>query len=272
MHHRKTAWSMLPVATVLALTTAPTAWAQPTSDHLKCYKIKDTQAKKSYTADLTGLTAEPGCTIKVPAVQLCVETTKTGVVPMPPESGPTSPPAGEFLCYKLKCPKAALAPVMVNDQFGSRMVMPGAPKLLCAPERSTSSTASTTSSTTSSSTTTTSSMTGSSSTTTTTAPSCPNGVCEPALGEDCTTCPQDCGTCPTTTSSSTIVLPGCGDSVCDNGAGENCETCPQDCGCGAGTYCYRSACFPNSPPFCNSVTNTTCTSTTTTSTSTTTLP
>lgn len=110
--------------------------------------------------------------------------------------------------------------------------------------------------------------------TTTTLPSCPNGVCEPALGEDCTTCPQDCGTCPTSssTTTSTLVLPGCGDSVCDGGTGENCETCPQDCGCGEGTYCYRSACFPDNPPFCNSVTNTTCTSTTTTSTSSTTLP
>ena len=86
-----------------------------------------------YTADLTGLAPEPGCTIKVPAVELCVQAVKANVTPTPPSEGPANP-AGNFACYKVKCPKAALAPVMVNDQFGARMVAPSAPKLLCAPE------------------------------------------------------------------------------------------------------------------------------------------
>ena len=46
-------------------------------------------------------------------------------------------------------------------------------------------------------------------------PTCPNGTC--GAGETCSTCPQDCGACPT----------------CPNGScsgGETCSTCPQDCG------------------------------------------
>lgn len=45
---------------------------------------------------------------------------------------------------------------------------------------------------------------------------CPNGQC--SGGESCSTCPQDCGTCP----------PGCPDGQCSNG--ETCSSCPQDCG------------------------------------------
>jgi hypothetical protein len=53
--------------------------AQPVPDHLNCYKVKDPQAKTTYTADLGGLVAEPGCTIKVPAVTACVPATKMNV-------------------------------------------------------------------------------------------------------------------------------------------------------------------------------------------------
>ena len=63
-------------------------WVAPTGaqvpDHLKCYKVKDPQAKTTYTADLAGLVAEPGCTIKVPAIMACVPASKTNVQPMPP--------------------------------------------------------------------------------------------------------------------------------------------------------------------------------------------
>jgi hypothetical protein len=45
------------------------------------------------------------------------------------------------------------------------------------------------------------------------APSCPNAACD--NGEDCNTCPGDCGEC-------------CGNGACDNG--EDCATCVDDCG------------------------------------------
>src|SRR5262249_46303615 len=114
--------------------------------------VKDSQAKATYTADLGGLASEPGCLIKVPGTLLCVETAKTNVVPTPPDAGDDAGPAGRFMCYKLKCPKATLAPLQWHDQFGDRQVAPSVPKMLCAPEivatSTTTSTVATTSSTT----------------------------------------------------------------------------------------------------------------------------
>jgi hypothetical protein len=121
------------VGALLVLATCTTARAQAVADHLKCYKVKDPQAKASYTADLGGLIAEPGCTIKVPAAMACVPATKVNVNPAPPPgTGATGAP-NAFGCYKIKCPKATLPALPLNDQFGSRSVTPQAPKLLCAP-------------------------------------------------------------------------------------------------------------------------------------------
>src|SRR5438093_13055132 len=84
---------------VLCMTLALPAGAQPVGDHLKCYKVKDPLAKTSYSADLGGLVAEPGCTIKVPAIMACVPSSKTNVTPEPPGSGATGTP-NAFGCYK----------------------------------------------------------------------------------------------------------------------------------------------------------------------------
>ncbi|KAL3816827.1 hypothetical protein ACHAXA_008690, partial [Cyclostephanos tholiformis] len=62
---------------------------------------------------------------------------------------------------------------------------------------------------------------------------CGNGMCD--NGENCNTCPVDCGVCPSPTSTPTppitsapsVKIP-CGNGICDNG--ENCNTCPVDCG------------------------------------------
>src|SRR5262249_47741616 len=121
-------------ALVAALSFVAPAGAQPVADHLKCYKVKDTQAKATYTADLGGLVAEPGCRIRVPGTLLCVETTKTNVTPTPSGGADNSGPTGRFMCYKLKCPKATLAGLQWHDQFGDRQVTPSNPQLLCAPE------------------------------------------------------------------------------------------------------------------------------------------
>ena len=115
----------------LCLTYAASAQAQ-VPDHLKCYKVRDPQARKAYTADLGGLVAEPGCIIKVPAVLACVPATKSNVNPTPPGGGATGTP-NAFGCYKVKCPKATLRTIPLADQFGSRNVVPTTAKLLCAP-------------------------------------------------------------------------------------------------------------------------------------------
>jgi uncharacterized protein YkwD len=75
-------------------------------------------------------------------------------------------------------------------------------------------------------------------------PVCGNGLCQ--MGEDCSSCMEDCGECPE-------VPPGCGDGEC-SGEGETCGTCADDCGpcpdpepacgdtvCDAGENC--SICF-----------------------------
>src|SRR6266404_2148226 len=110
------------VALIAALTLTTLAGAQPVPDHLKCYKIKDPQAKTTYTADLGGLVAEPGCLIKLPAKLACVPSTKTITSsPQPPGGGGTGTP-NSFFCYKVKCPKASLPSLSGADQFGSRAV------------------------------------------------------------------------------------------------------------------------------------------------------
>ena len=125
-------------------------WALPVGaqvpDHLKCYKVKDPIAKGAYTADLGGLAPEAGCVIKLPGKLLCVETTKTNVSPPPPGAAPGNP-AGQFLCYKVKCPKVKPPGMPWTDQFGGRTLQPAAPKMLCAP-RAVSTTTTTSSTTT----------------------------------------------------------------------------------------------------------------------------
>jgi hypothetical protein len=63
--------------------------------------------------------------------------------------------------------------------------------------------------------------------------SCGDGTCDG--GEDCLTCPDDCGECP----------PFCGNGTCDEG--EDCSTCPGDCGecppgCGDGQCIGNESC------------------------------
>ena len=106
--------------------------AAAASDHLKCYKIKDSIAKTNYTADVAGLTPETGCKIKVPPKIACVPATKTNVNPPPPGGGGTGTP-NSFLCYNLKCPKGVVPPVTLIDQFGVHGLTPGSAKMLCAP-------------------------------------------------------------------------------------------------------------------------------------------
>jgi hypothetical protein len=119
-------------ALLFALGLAGTAAAQAIPDHLKCYKVKDPIIPGRYTATLGGLIVESGCVIKLPAQLVCVPATKTNVMPAPPGGGGSGAP-GPFACYKVRCPRTALPAVRLDDQFGSRMVQPLTPKLLCAP-------------------------------------------------------------------------------------------------------------------------------------------
>jgi hypothetical protein len=118
----------------MLLLAVPIVQAQPIADHLKCYKIHGSQVRTTYTADLGGLVAEPGCTIIVPAVMMCVPSTKTNVAPVPPGGGGTGTP-NRFFCYRVRCPRpvSTLPTVTGQDQFGTHVVLPSTAKLLCAP-------------------------------------------------------------------------------------------------------------------------------------------
>src|SRR6266849_322295 len=105
------------------------------ADHLQCFKIKDTVAKATYTADLTpadtGFPVTTGCIVRVPARLLCVDVVKSIVGTQPP-GAPAGDPTHKFLCYKVKCAKAAPTATVV-DQFGSHQVTVKSTSLLCAP-------------------------------------------------------------------------------------------------------------------------------------------
>jgi hypothetical protein len=117
--------------------TAPVSgWAAGITDHLACYKVKDTATKTTYTATVSGLVVQAGCTIKLPAALTCTPASKTDVAPAPPGGGGIGTPNG-FTCYKVKCPKlpkGTFTAVTVADQFGTRGVTPTTMQLVCAPD------------------------------------------------------------------------------------------------------------------------------------------
>src|SRR5262249_52166218 len=117
----RTLWgSLLATETCWALVlTVSTVQAQ--SDHLRCYKVRDPQPPTSYTADLGGLVADTGCTIRLPAKMACVPSTKTNVTPTPPGGGGTGTP-NSFFCYRVKCPPNSHPALSGADQFGIRTV------------------------------------------------------------------------------------------------------------------------------------------------------
>ncbi len=223
---------------VLCLTWMAPAAAQ-VADHLNCYKVKDPLAKASYTADLGGLAPAPGCLIKTPAKLLCVETTKTNVAPPPPGSAPAGS-AGRFACYKVKCPKATLGAVPFTDQFGTRSLVPSAPKLLCAPEAPPT-------------TTTTTSTTTASTTTTTLA--CQPGGSSCAVGTDC--CSSTCGpaSCQADGTSCSVAGECCAGLCTGNVCGP--PACKPDAApCTVGAECCNGYCTPGGvcsffPPVCH---------------------
>ena len=208
------------VASAMARSGSPAA----TPDHLRCYKVRDTAARTSYSADVTGLVpGDTGCTIKVPGQLLCLAAEKTNVSPPSPVEG-TAPVAGEFLCYKVKCPRRDVPSRQWTDQFGTRTVTPIVSRLVCAPALPVMTTTTTITTTTS----------------TTTLPSSPcvaeGSPCAGACGTG--VCGMHCGV---------------GNLVCFSNAGASCDTsvgCTDDAGCAAGKVCISSPGVTCSEAFC----------------------
>src|SRR5262245_25077536 len=128
--------AMATTALTIGLLVRTLALAQSPRDHLQCFKIKDSLKKGAYTVELSpgnpyfpGI--EPGCKIRVPAVQLCIDVAKSDVTPTPPGSTPGLP-GQTYLCYLAKCNKFATT-FDTTDQFGPHQVTVGGTRLVCAP-------------------------------------------------------------------------------------------------------------------------------------------
>lgn len=119
------------VAMLVGGLLATSAAAQ--TDHLQCFKVKDTNHKTRYTTGIGGIAPGQGCVVKVPAKLLCVATTEPQVAPAPPGPKTSGGNASAFLCYKTRCRQNTLPQVTVADEFGRRLVRPKRSRLLCTP-------------------------------------------------------------------------------------------------------------------------------------------
>jgi hypothetical protein len=127
----------------LSVVLASPAGAQTIFDQMKCYKIRDAQPSKQYTADLApklthdfqlepgdrivGGTLQKGCRIKVPAKLFCIEVQPQNAREANPPYNPAQwtvpgPEPGERLCYKLSCPPVAQQELAIIDPFGTRTI------------------------------------------------------------------------------------------------------------------------------------------------------
>ena len=117
-----------------AVALAAPTYAQPTRDHLGCYKVKDRSTPKGkFTFMIENAGVRVSCFAKTPAKLGCLESSKTGIVPTPPGGGPSPTSAGNFLCYQAKCSRPFPPSFPMADQFGSRVVTFKGAQLLCAP-------------------------------------------------------------------------------------------------------------------------------------------
>jgi hypothetical protein len=127
------------LAAALVVFGSSSAFAQP-YDHLKCYKMKDTETFHSANADIG--TIEPSfglqnCRIKKKARQICIPATKDVTEITEGTDTPfvvaTDDLAFEQVCYKITCPSVIIPPQTVSDQFGTRTVEKLKASTLCVP-------------------------------------------------------------------------------------------------------------------------------------------
>lgn len=118
------------ICAVVGILHVASAHAQ--TDHLECFRVKDSQRTAVYTTRLAGLAPPHGCVVRLPAKLMCVPTVQLETSPAPP-GAPAGANTGAFLCYKVRCRRNALPRLTVADQFGRRIVRPRRSRLLCAP-------------------------------------------------------------------------------------------------------------------------------------------
>ena len=136
------------LALVGVMTFATFAFAQQASDHLACYLVKDSAPKGKSSLTVTNAGVTQSCTIGSRAQLGCLETQTSDIVPAPTGGGPAPGNVGDFLCYKLFCPKPFPPAAQMTDQFkGTRVITFKAALFLCAPATRGATTGSTTTTT-----------------------------------------------------------------------------------------------------------------------------
>jgi hypothetical protein len=125
------------ISVVLALASVSARAQVP--DHLACYKVKDTfRLKGVVNLETPEFGVAPGCRVSA-AKLFCVAATKrvvtvaNGSTPITPLPFTGTPEPDDRICYKMKCPDAAIAGQTVTDQFGTRTLSRFTASMLCTP-------------------------------------------------------------------------------------------------------------------------------------------
>ena len=130
--------ALLPVFVIASIIVSSPSPATAQFDHLECYKIKDPH-KFEATADLVPALTPPfpvatGCAIRVTGRKYCVPVDKQlSTSTAPSLEFPTVAAAGDYLCYRVKCPKATISDAEISDQFGTRTISKFRTTEICTP-------------------------------------------------------------------------------------------------------------------------------------------
>jgi hypothetical protein len=101
----------------------PSAALAQTENALACYRVKDTGARGRASLTVSNAGVAQTCTVKLPAVVGCLQSALGNVTPPGPGGGPAATAAGDFLCYRLKCPKPVPPGVQMTDDLGGQRVV-----------------------------------------------------------------------------------------------------------------------------------------------------
>ncbi len=113
-------------------------------DHLECYRVKDPNkfdALVTLTPEQIPFAVDTACKVKLKAKEMCIPVEKSAVFTDAPGPGVTPSPltgqplVNDFLCYKMKCfkPAIALPPINTADQFSTRQLTKFRAKRICVP-------------------------------------------------------------------------------------------------------------------------------------------
>ncbi len=106
-----------------AATLSAPAFAQPTLNHLACYRVKDPAAKGKFSATVGNAAVSSTCIMKTPAKFGCFESEASAFSPTPPGTAISAGAARNFLCYQARCPKPFPADTQMTDELGGQRVV-----------------------------------------------------------------------------------------------------------------------------------------------------